>query len=392
MVDSNFIYLDNHSTTRCDPAVVDAMLPLLSEQYANIQSSSHEAGRSAAEVVRSAVGLIANAIGAKEDEIVVTSGATESNNLALQGVCLHPRQKRKGIVTLASEHHAVLDPVKRLSEQGFDVACLPVAQQGEPNCGRVDLDLLADAISDQTAIVSVMLANNEIGVIQDLKAIAEICHRHGALLHSDATQAVGRIDVDVEAMGVDLLSASAHKFYGPKGIGFLYVRRSGRRVRLRPMIEGGGQQQGLRSGTINGAGVVAMGRALQLCEELHEEESVRIDGLANRLWETLSKAIPGCQLNGPARNPKLRLVGNLNICFPGVEGDSLMAACASLALSSGSACSSLNPEPSHVLLAIGLSESEVRRSLRVGIGRFNTAEEIDRAAGLLVEAHTKLVG
>jgi cysteine desulfurase len=234
-----------------------------------------------------------------------------------------------------------------------------------------------------------MLANNEIGALQDLPAIAEICHRRGALLHTDATQAFGRIAVNVDAMGIDLLSASAHKFYGPKGIGLLFVRRRGQRIRLRPMLEGGGQQHGLRSGTVNAAGVVAMAKAIEIADQELESETTRIDGLASRFWSSIQQSIPGCQLNGPLRTPATRLVGNLNICFPGIEGESLMSACPTLALSSGSACSSVDPAPSHVLLGIGLSESEARRSLRIGIGRFNTPDEIDDAATLLTAAHAK---
>lgn len=391
MFDSDLVYLDNHSTTRCDPRVVEVMLPLLTENYGNVHSVSHEAGRSAAEVVQQAMTEIANAIGAQEDEIVITSGATESNNLALRGFMYHPRQKRRRIITVSTEHRAVLDPIKRLESEGFHAIYLPVYPQGHIHCGKVDLEQLESLLDDDTAVVSVMLANNEIGVLQDIQLIAELCHKQGTLLHCDATQAVGRMPVDVEQLGVDLLSASAHKFYGPKGVGLLYVRRRGRRVRLVPMIDGGGQQNGLRSGTINSAGIVAMGCAIRLCDDLAANERRRIDELTKHLWDGIRRAIPDVKLNGPNLESSQRLIGNLNICFPQVEGAALMAACPSLALSSGSACSSLQAGVSHVLTGIGLSELEARQSVRIGVGRFNTQNEIELAVQLLTAAHARLI-
>lgn len=391
MFDSDLVYLDNHSTTRCDPRVVEVMLPLLTENYGNVHSVSHEAGRSAADVVQQAMTEIANAIGAQEDEIVITSGATESNNLALRGLMYHPRQKRRRIITVSTEHRAVLDPIKRLESEGFHAIYLPVYPQGHIHCGKVDLEQLESLLDDDTAVVSVMLANNEIGVLQDIQLIAELCHKQGTLLHCDATQAVGRMPVDVEQLGVDLLSASAHKFYGPKGVGVLYVRRRGRRVRLVPMIDGGGQQNGLRSGTINSAGIVAMGCAIRLCDDLAANERRRIDELTKQLWDGIRRAIPDVKLNGPNLEKSQRLIGNLNICFPHVEGAALMAACPSLALSSGSACSSLQAGVSHVLTGIGLSELEARQSVRIGVGRFNTQNEIELAVHLLTAAHARLI-
>lgn len=389
MTTDPLIYLDNHSTTRCDPHVVQAMLPLLSEEFGNPHSTSHAAGRQAAERYGRAVEEIAGCLGARVDELVMTSGATESNNLAILGVCLHPRQKRRTVVTLQTEHPAVLDPLTRLEREGFTVRRVPVMQQHEAVPGRVCLDQLAEAIDEQTALVSVMWANNEIGVLQDLRGIADRCHAVGALLHTDATQAVGRIPVDVAQADVDLLSASAHKFYGPKGVGLLYVRNQPRRVRLRPLVEGGGQQRGLRSGTLNPAGVVGMAAALTLCRDAGDAERQRIAQLRDRLWSALDAQIPGVALNGPPLG-EWRLPGNLNARFPAVEGESLMADTPQLACSSGSACSSVDPQPSHVLLAIGLSEGEARSSLRFGVGRFNTAEEIDRAAELLAASHRRL--
>lgn len=384
------IYLDNHSTTRCDPRVVEAMVPMLVENYGNVSSRTHAIGRAAAEAYEAALESLASNLGCGGDELVITSGATESNNLAIVGFCTHPRQRRRHVITVASEHSAVLDPATQLEHSGFRVTRLPVIPQGQREAGRVDLDRLSAALDDDTALVSIMLANNEIGVLQDLAPIAELCHARGAILHSDATQAIGRVPIDVESLGVDLASGSAHKFYGPKGVGLLYVRRGDRRVRLRPGIVGGGQQNGLRSGTLNSPGTVALAAALRICGENSPTEPVRIGQLAERLWQRISARIEGLQLNGPAREAGLRLAGNLNICFPDIEGAALMAATPSIAVSSGSACSATDPQPSHVLLALGLSESEARRTLRFGIGRFNTEDEIDRAADALANSYERL--
>lgn len=384
------IYLDNHATTRCDPRVVEALVPMLVENYGNVSSRTHVLGRAAAAAYESAIESLASNLGCGGEEVVITSGATESNNLAILGFCTHPRQRRRHVITVASEHSAVLDPVAQLESTGFRITRLPVVAQGDRQAGRIDLDRLSAALDDDTALVSIMMANNEIGVLQDLPAIAELCHARGAVLHSDATQAFGRVPVDVEQLGVDLASGSAHKFYGPKGVGLLYVRRRGRRVRLRPGIVGGGQQQGLRSGTLNSPGAVAMATALRICVEGFPTEPLRIAQLAERLWQRLSSRIDGLQLNGPAREDELRLAGNLNICFPDIEGAALMAATPSLAVSSGSACSATDPEPSHVLIALGLSESEARRTLRFGVGRFNTEPEIDQAADALAASYERL--
>lgn len=385
---SEWIYLDHHATTPCVPEVVEAMVPWFSEHFGN-PHSPHVAGREAAEAVEAASGEIARRLSISQDELLFTSGATESNNLALLGVCRHPRQKRRKIVTLQTEHPAVLDPLERLEHEGFEVHRLPVASRADGCPGLVDLEKLAAAVDEQTALVSVMWANNEIGVLQPLREIADLCHQVGALLHTDATQAVGRIDVDIAGTDIDLLSASAHKFYGPKGVGLLYVRQSERRVRLRPLIDGGGQQHGLRSGTMNPPGIIGMAAALRFATVDLASSNQRLAMLRDRLWNALQSGIDGVWLNGPPINEN-RLPGNLNVTFPEVEGESLMTAIPRLCCSSGAACSSIDPEPSHVLLAIGLTESEARSSLRFGIGRGNTEAEIDQAAAWLVEAHQNL--
>lgn len=383
------IYLDNHATTRCDPRVVDAMLPWLSEHYGN-PHSNHEPGQYSKSAIDQAVSKIATLLNADHESIVMTSGATESNNLAIRGVCTHPRQKRRHIVTVTSEHPAVLDVTADLEKEGFRVTRVPVLQAGKPDAGVIDLDRFSEAVDDDTALVSVMWANNEIGAIAPMKEIAEITHRHGAFLHSDATQAVGRINVDVMAADVDLLSATAHKFYGPKGIGLLVAGNSNRRVRVRPQIIGGGQQRGLRSGTLNTAGIVALATALQLCVESLDEENVRVNQLRDHLWSRLKESIDGLVLNGPELHGGHRLPGNLNLSLSDVEGQAWMSAAPEIAFSSGSACSGADAAPSHVLTALGLSESAARRSVRFGIGRFNTIDQIDSAFEILVAAHEQL--
>lgn len=383
------IYLDHHATTPLDPHALDAMLPLMREQFANAGSVTHAAGRAVAEIVERAIAQIAAEIGAASDEIVITSGATESNNLALLGVCLHPRQKRRKIVSVATEHQAVLDPLVRLQAQGFDVQLVPVAHAPSRQAGLVDLDRLHSAIDGNTALVSVMLANNEMGAVQPLRQIAPMCREVDCLLHTDATQAVGRMPVDVDRLDVDLLSFSAHKFYGPKGVGGLFIRRRDRRVKLMPQIVGGGQQQNFRSGTLNTAGIVGMQAALSACLRALASDRLRILGLRDRLHQLLEQQFPDLRINGPAldhASGELRMVDNLNCCFYPFEGQSLMSATPDLAVSSGSACTSANPSPSHVLQAMGLSEEESRSSLRFGLGRFNTRDEVDRAAEMLLAA------
>ncbi|TWT96555.1 cysteine desulfurase family protein [Neorhodopirellula pilleata] len=383
------IYLDNHATTPCDPRVVEAMLPYLTDHFANPHSDSHEAGRAAADALAEAIDQIAGLINAPAESVLITSGATESINLAMRGVATHPRNRRNKMIVAATEHPAVLDVAADLRQTGVEVVVIGTDRQG-----RIDPNELADRIDEQTSLVNVMLANNEMGAIASIREIAPIVHDAGALLHCDATQAVGRIPVDVRAMDIDLLSASAHKFYGPKGVGFLIVGNGQRRVRLRPQIIGGGQQRGLRSGTMNPAGVVAMAKAMELADQSRTSDSVRIASLRNRLWDQLSDAIDGLEINGPelgdGGDHNERLPGNLNFRLQHVEGESWMAATPSVAFSSGSACSSADPTPSHVLTAIGLSESEARRSVRFGIGRFTTQAGIDEATELLIAAHQRL--
>jgi len=383
------IYLDNHATTPCDPRVVEAMLPYLTDQFANPHSDSHEAGRAAADALEGAIDRIATLIHAPAESLLITSGATESINLAMRGVLTHPRQRRLKMIVAATEHPAVLDVAADLRQTGVQVQVI-----GTDRTGRIDLNELADCVDEQTSLVNVMLANNEMGAITSMQPIARIVHDAGALLHCDATQAVGRIPVDVLETDIDLLSASAHKFYGPKGVGFLVAGNGRRRVRLRPQIVGGGQQHGLRSGTMNPAGVIAMAKALELADQSRASDSVQIASLRNRLWTQLNDAIEGLSINGPelgrGGDDDERLPGNLNFRLQHVEGESWMAATPAVAFSSGSACSSADPTPSHVLTAIGLSESEARRSVRFGIGRLTTQSGIDEAAELLIAAHQRL--
>ncbi len=384
------IYLDNQATTRCDPQVAAAMLTCLTDDYGNAHSLSHHFGRNAAAIYAQSMSSIAESIGCEASEIITTSGATEANNLAIQGFCTHPRQKRRHIVTVTTEHPSVLDPIAELEKSGFRVTRVPVLDHCQLQAGRLDLELLRSAISDETALVSVMLANNEIGVIQDLAAVADVAHMQGCMVHTDATQAVGKLPIDVARLDVDLLSASAHKFHGPKGIGFLYVRQRQRRIRLRPLMLGGGQQAGLRSGTLNVPAVKGMSLALQLCSVDLSAEAARQARLVVWLYDQLRASIPELVINGSPLDSELRLPGNLNICFPDIEGDSLMSAIPELAISSGAACSSMEPGPSHVLLALALPESAARRSLRIGLSRFTTEEEIARAANLLAVAYWRL--
>ncbi len=387
------IYLDYHATTPCDPRVVEAMLPWSSENFANPHSDSHAAGRQAGEAMSRAIESIAHSIHAPADSLLMTSGATESINLAMRGVMTHPRNRRNHMVVCGTEHPAVLDVAADLQRSGVDVTHVGVHRRGasgDSAAGTIDLDALADAITPDTALVNVMLVNNEIGTIHPIAEVARIAHAADALVHCDATQAIGRIPLDVAAMGLDLVSASAHKFYGPKGIGFLVVGGGDRRVRLRPQIVGGGQQQGLRSGTMNPAGIIALDTAVELATvaaDPQSEESTRIAGLRNELWQMLSGAIDGLEINGPSLSDEsARVRGNLNFHLREIEGETWMAATPGVAFSSGSACSSIHPTASHVLLAMGLSESQARRSVRFGIGRFSTSAEIESAGNQLIAA------
>ena len=374
------VYMDNQATTRVDPRVLDAMLPYFSDRYGNPGSTSHVFGWDAKEAVDRARQSVAAAIGASAREIIFTSGATESNNLAIRGVAERSAHKGNHIVSVATEHKAVLDPLAKLERRGWQLTLLPVRPNGQRDAGLVDLEELAAAIRDDTILVSVMLANNEIGAIQPLEPIGRICKARGVLLHTDATQAAGKIPIDVESLGVDLLSLSAHKIYGPKGVGALYVRRRRPSVRLESQIDGGRQERGLRSGTLNVPGIVGLAKALELCIEEMPYESGRLARLRNRLFDGLCDAIEGVSLNGPALDdPAIRLAGNLNCAFAGVDGEALMMSMRDLAVSSGSACTSADPAPSHVLRALGLGDDHVRSSLRFSLGRFNTEEEVDFA-------------
>jgi len=384
------IYLDNHATTRCDPRVVDSMVPWLSEHYGN-PHSSHALGVESNQAMENAVAQIAKLLNAPVDSVVMTSGATESNNLAIRGMCTHPRQKRRHIITVSTEHPAVLDVFSDLQSNGFRLTHVPVHQVGSADAGIVDLQQLEEAIDDDTAIVSVMWANNEIGAIAPMKEIACMCHARGALLHSDATQAVGRIPVDMLDADIDLLSATAHKLYGPKGTGLLIVGNSKRRVRLNPQIVGGGQQRGIRSGTMNPAGIIGMATAMQLCSDGMRDHNQRVAQFRDQIWSMLNANIDGLQLNGPDFDEKRRLPGNLNLALPAIEGQAWMSAVPEIAFSSGSACSAAHSAPSHVLTALGIDESTARRSARFGVGRFNQSQEIEAACEMLVEGHTRLL-
>ncbi|MBI2827323.1 MAG: cysteine desulfurase [Planctomycetia bacterium] len=384
------VYMDNHATTRVDPRVVEAMLPFFTDQYGNPGSVSHSFGWQAKDAVDAARASIAQAIGARDRDLVFTSGATESNNLAIRGLAERARRKGSHLVSVTTEHKAVLDPLERLGRGGFDVTLLPVEQAGGDRAGWLAPERVAEALRDDTILVSVMLANNEIGVIQPLAEIAHICHQRGVPVHCDATQAVGKLPVDVDALGVDLMSFTAHKLYGPKGVGALYVRRRNAAVRLQPQIDGGGQENGFRSGTLNVPGIVGFARALELCVEEMPAERQRLAGLRNRLYTGLVERLDGVSLNGPAPDDRYRLPGNLNASFAYVNGEALLMSMQHLAVSSGSACTSANPQPSHVLRALGLDEDQTRASLRFGLGRFNTAEEVEFAISAVGETVDRL--
>ncbi len=398
MTSAGTIYLDNHASTRLDPRVLEAMLPWLTDHYGNAGSVTHELGREARAAVEEARGTFAASIGATPREIVFTSGATEATNLALMGVAARIRRLTGGVsrghfITLATEHAAVLDPLEHLEREGFSIARLPVARQDDRNeiPGRVRLADLRRALRPDTTLVSVLVANNEIGVIQDLPPIAAAAHEAGAVVHVDAAQALGRMPVDVDSLGVDLASFSGHKIHGPKGSGALYVRRRGRAVRLEPLVFGGGQERGLRSGTLDVPAIVGLAEAARLAVADLGAEQAHLQAMRDRLWAALVRRVPGIELNGPPldarddRGQSPRLVNNLNVHIPGVDGQTLLATldAAGLAVSSGSACASESPRPSHVLAAIGRDDDQARASLRFGVSRFTTPDEVDRAAALI---------
>jgi cysteine desulfurase len=388
--------MDNHATTRVDPRVLDAMLPYFSEQYGNAGSTSHRFGWEAREAVDRARESIASNIGAQPREIVFTSGATESNNLALRGIADRAKSRkadfRPHIISVATEHKAILDPLEFLNEHGCEITLLGVEPAASPTAGLIRAEQVADAVRENTVLVSVMLANNEIGAIHPLTKIGAICRKRGVPLHCDATQAVGKIPVNVDNLQVDLISFSAHKIYGPKGIGALFIRRRAPIVRLEPQIYGGGQENGVRSGTANVPGIVGFAKALEICVEEIPREQPRLAALRNRLFTGITERLSDIGLNGPALDqPSLRLAGNLNLSFGYVEGEALLLDMQSrLAVSSGSACTSANPQPSHVLRALGLPDDQVRSSLRFGLGRFNTAEEVETTIDVVTDSVTRL--
>ncbi len=376
------IYLDNNATTRCDPRVVQAMLPYFTEVYGNAASRNHVFGWEAEAAVETAREQVGSLIGASAREIVFTSGATESNNLALKGVAAMYKKKGNHIITAVTEHKAVIDPCKRLERDGCQVTFLPVDEYG-----RVSPEQVAAALTDKTILVSIMAANNEIGTLQPIEAIGKVCKEHGVLFHTDAVQAVGKVPIDVEDMGIDLLSLTAHKIYGPKGVGALYVRRQDPRVRLEPILDGGGHERGLRSGTLPVPGIVGLGLACELARTEMAAEAVRLLALRQRLHHGIVAQLEEVYLNG---HPAERLPGNLNLSFAYVEGEALMMGIKDVAVSSGSACTSASVEPSYVLKALGVGDELAHGSLRFGLGRFNTQEEVDYVIGDVVRAVNRL--
>jgi len=374
------VFMDSHSTTPVDPRVVAAMLPFFTEHFGNAASRTHAFGWRAAEAVERARQQTAALVGASAKDIIFTSGATESNNLAILGAArAHP--SRRHIVTLATEHRAVLDPCRHLEHEGFDITWLPVRSDG-----LVDLDQLADALRPETVLVSVMAANNEIGVLQPLAAIGGLTRERGILFHTDTAQAAGKVSFDVESIRADLVSFTAHKIYGPKGIGALYVRR---RTGLTPILFGGGHERGLRSGTLNVPGIAGFGTAAALCRQEMTAESERLRALRDRLNAGLHARLDGVLVNGSMTE---RLPHNLNLSFAGVDGESLLTGLNDIAVSSGAACTSTMPEPSHVLQAIGRNEDLARASLRFGLCRFSTEEEVDYVVETVASLVTRLRG
>ncbi len=376
------IYFDNHATTQVDPRVVDAMLPYFNEKFGNAASRNHAFGWSAEEGVEEARAQVARLINATPKEIVITSGATESDNLAIKGVAAMYREKGNHIITQVTEHKAVLDTCKRLEKEGYEVTYLPVEKDG-----RINLDDLRRAITPKTILITIMYANNEIGVIQPIAEIGKIAKEKGIFFHVDGVQAIGKVPVDVQKDGIDLLSISAHKLYGPKGVGALYVRRKNPRVQLTALIDGGGHERGMRSGTLNVPGIVGLGKACDLCREEMAEESARLAGLRDRLKNGIMGKLDETFINGSMEH---RLPHNINISFAYVEGESLLMGINDIAVSSGSACTSATLEPSYVLKALGVGEDLAHTSIRFGLGRFNTIEEVDYVTDRVVETVERL--
>jgi len=377
------IYLDNHATTPVDPRVLAAMLPFFTEKFGNASSKNHPFGWEAEAAVDSAREQVARLIGASSPrEIVFTSGATESDNLAIKGVAQAYREQGNHIVTCVTEHKAVLDACKALEKQGFKVTYLRVQTNGS-----IDLQRLEDSLTDKTILVSIMAANNEIGTIQPVEEIGRLTKKKGIFFHTDATQAVGKIPIDVDRMAIDLLSLTAHKIYGPKGVGALYVRSANPRVKLTPMLDGGGHERGMRSGTLNVPGIVGLGIACEVAKNEMGGEAERLIGLREHLRRGLFAELEDVYING---DPVKRLPGNLNMSFAYIDGESLMMGLKEIAVSTGSACTSASLEPSHVLKALGLEDSLAHASIRFGVGRFNTAEEIEYTVGRVAEEVRRL--
>src|SRR4051794_33971650 len=376
------IYMDNHATTPTDPRVVQEMLPFFTEKFGNAASRNHSFGWAAEEGVELARERVAKVIGCTAKEIVFTSGATESDNLAIKGVAEMYREKGNHIITAVTEHKAVLDTCKRLEKYGYRVTYMPVQKDG-----LIDLDDLKRAIDDKTILVTIMYANNEIGVLQPVTEIGKLCRERGVIFHSDATQAIGKVPVDVNKQNIDLASISAHKMYGPKGVGALYVRRKNPRVQLSAIIDGGGHERGMRSGTLNVPGIVGLGKACAIANEEMPQESCRLAGMRNRLRDRIMGRLDEVYINGSMEH---RLPGNLNISFAYVEGESLLMGINDVAVSSGSACTSATLEPSYVLKALGTGDDLAHSSIRFGIGRFNTDAEIDYVADRVSETVERL--
>ena len=376
------IYMDNHATSPMDPRVLEAMLPFFTSKFGNAASRNHSFGWEAEQAVENAREQIAKLIGASAKEIIFTSGATESNNLAIKGIAEMYKERGNHIITQVTEHKAVLDTCKRLEKHGYRVTYLPVKADG-----LIDMDDLRRAVDDKTILVSIMFANNEIGVIQPVAEIGKLCHEKGILFHTDAVQAVGKVPVDVNRMNIDVLSLSGHKIYGPKGVGALYVRRRNPRVQISAQIDGGGHERGMRSGTLNVPGIVGLGEACAIAGEEMASETVRLTGMRDSLRRKFETELDYVEVNGSWEH---RLPGNLNMSFVYVEGESLLMGINDVAVSSGSACTSATLEPSYVLKALGLGDDVAHSSIRFGLGRFNTQAECDYVAEKIIGIVKKL--
>jgi cysteine desulfurase len=376
------IYMDNHATTPIDPRVLEEMLPYFTEKFGNAASRNHSFGWAAEEGVETARERVAKLIGATTKEIIFTSGGTESDNLAIKGVAEMYKEKGNHVITTITEHKAVLDSCKRLEKYGYRVTYLPVQKDG-----LIDLEDLKHAMDDKTILVTIMAANNEVGVIQPILEIGKLCHERGVIFHTDAAQAVGKMPIDVMKQNIDLASLSAHKMYGPKGTGALYVRRKNPSAQISAIIDGGGHERGMRSGTLNVPGIVGLGKACAIATEEMPHESCRLAGLRNRLKDRIMNRLDGCYINGSMEH---RLPGNLNVSFAHVEGESLLMGINDVAVSSGSACTSAMIEPSYVLKALGTGDDLAHSSIRFGIGRFNTEAEVDYVADRVVETVQRL--